>query len=365
MGEVIQVNNLFRAIQHDRDSLTCAINSVFDSGRVVLGEQVASFENELAEYLKVPNVVSVASGTDALEIAIKISMPKGKSTVLSAANAGAYSAIAARRAGFNITFADVDKTTACLTWGHIQEALNDDVGVVVMTHLYGLLTDISEIAENCKKKGISLVEDCAQSLGANIGGFFSGSFGDIATTSFYPTKNLGALGDGGAIFTANEQLSNKARQLRQYGWSKKYEISSAGGVNSRLDEIQAAFLRIRLPQLDSNNEVRRQIINSYIEAAENSALHVFPADGPNHSGHLAVLVTENREELRQFLSEEGISTEIHFPIPDYKQVGLMADPHKLPNTEWLCNRILTLPCYPELLSIEIEKICQAIRTFNE
>ena len=356
----IPMNDLSRGIMRDREVLGVAITQVLDSGWVVLGPQHDSFQKALAKYLGVSHVVGVASGTDALELALKAAMPEGKNTVLSAANAGGYTSTSAKRSGFRVRYADVDCESLCLNEATVNEALTADIGVVVITHLYGNLTDIGGLVALCHKRGIRVVEDCAQAIGARRPDGAAGSFGDLSATSFYPTKNLGALGDGGAVATNNAAFAEKVTQLRQYGWNSKYRVAIAGGANSRLDEIQAAFLLARLPQLDALNDRRRWIIAQYVAAAAGGPLRVLPAVGEHHVAHLAVALTARRDEVREVLAERGVSTDIHFPVPDHQQPGFNAEPHSLPNTEELAGQVLSLPCFPELTDEEVRAVCKAI-----
>lgn len=357
----VPMNALSRAIERDRPALEAAFSAVLDSGYVILGPQHAAFEKALAALVGVDHAVGVATGTDALELAMRALMPDDRSTVLVAANAGGYSSTAARRAGFSIVYADVDPTTHCLSAETVAAALTPEVGIVVVTHLYGLLTDLTDLVELCRARGVRLIEDCAQAIGAHREGRQAGSWGDAGTISFYPTKNLGAIGDGGAIVTDDAATAARVRQLRQYGWADKYSIEIAGGTNSRLDELQAAFLLTRLPLLDGFNERRREIIARYVEAAEGTPIQVLPADSAAHVGHLAVAVSSRRDELRAALAAVGVATDIHFPIPDHRQPGLAAAPVSLPVTEALASTVFSLPCFPELTDDEIEFVCAGIR----
>lgn len=356
----VPMNDLSRGIVRDRAALDEAAASVISSGYVVMGPNHNRFQSELAAYLGVPHVLGVASGTDALEIAFKAVMPEGRTTVLTAANAGGYSSVAARRAGYDVRYADVDPETLCLSADTVAAALTGDVGVVVVTHLYGLLTDIEALIEHCHSQGVKVVEDCAQAIGARLGGRSAGSFADIAAISFYPTKNLGALGDGGAIVTSDDEIAARVRTLRQYGWSTKYRIDTPGGTNSRLDEIQAAFLLARLPLLDGFNERRREIIARYREAASGGPITVLPADGEHHVGHLAVALTEDREGVRTALAARGVQTDVHFPVPDHAQPGLPSHGESLPVVERVVAQIFSLPCFPELTDDEVRQVCEAI-----
>jgi len=356
----VPMNDLGRGIARDRRDIERVFNEVLTSGYLILGSQHAAFENELATYLGVANVLGVASGTDALEIAIKAVMPLGQDVVITAANAGGYTTTAARRAGYRVRYADVDPDSLCLSLDSLTSQITSDVGVVVVTHLYGNLTDVTELVSWCHSRGITVVEDCAQAIGARLGERSAGSFGDIAATSFYPTKNLGALGDGGAIFTTSDELAARAKELRQYGWTSKYRVGRAGGANSRLDELQAAFLRVRLPLLDALNGRRRLIVAAYVDAAQGRPLQVLPAVGQHHVAHLAVALSDRRDEVRSFLEARGVQTDVHFPVPDHWQPGFSADAQSLPVTERLAAETLSLPCFPEMTDEEIGAVCAAI-----
>ena len=356
----VPLNDLERGMRRDRALLETAVSRVLDSGYVVMGPQHAAFQTALAEYVGVAEALGVASGTDALELAMRVGMPEGKDTVLVAANAGGYGSTAARRAGFRLRYAEVDERSHCLTLESITEAMDDSVGVVVITHLYGNLTDIQAVVSECRARGVRVVEDCAQALGARRPEGGAGAFGDLSAVSFYPTKNLGALGDGGAVLTNSPELASEVAQLRQYGWDRKYHVAVTGGMNSRLDELQAAFLLARLPLLDGFNERRRSIVARYVEAAQDSPLNVLPADGPHHVAHLAVAVTEERTEIRGRLRELGVSTDVHFPVPDHLQPGFAAAAQRLGITERLSNSVLSLPCFPEMTDDEVEHVCGAI-----
>lgn len=361
---IVPLNDLSRGIARDRERLTAAVNTVLDSAYVVLGPQHSAFEQSLAAYLGVAAAVGVASGTDALELALKVAMPEGKNTVLTAANAGGYTSTAARRAGYGLRYADVDPASLCLTESAVLDSLTKDVGVVVVTHLYGNLTDVRGLKDLCLARGIRLVEDCAQAIGARRIEGAAGSFGDLATISFYPTKNLGALGDGGAVVTDSLDFAAQLKQLRQYGWESKYRVAVEGGINSRLDELQAAFLLARLPLLDALNERRRQIVTRYVEAARGGQLEVLPADGAHHVAHLAVVLASDREVARDHFSSHGVATDIHFPVPDHHQPGFRPGPQTLTVTERVSRQVFSLPCFPEMTEEEIDRVCSAIGSFS-
>lgn len=360
----VPMNDLSRALSAERDSLAAAVDSVLRSGWLVQGPQHTAFQAELAEYVGATHAVGVASGTDALELALRAVMPSGRSTVVTAANCGGYTTTAARRAGFTVRYADVERSTLCLDPDDLARVLDETVGVVVVTHLYGRAADVAGVRARCEPLGIAVLEDCAQALGSTTSEGPVGSLGDVASFSFYPTKNLGALGDGGAVTTQSDTTAEALLELRQYGWQDKYTIARDGGRNSRLDEVQAAVLRQRLPQLDGWNTRRRAIVSAYREASSGRAA-VMPAVGPEHVGHLGVIVTDERAALREHLADRRIRTDIHYPIPDHRQPAFAAEYSSitLPVTEWASERIVSVPVFPELRDDEVERVSDALRTF--
>ncbi len=365
-GEIL-VNDLRPALTDQADRLAKVFADVVASGRLVHGPQHQSFEEELAAVLRVNDVVGVANGTDALELAFRAAAPTGRSVVVTAANAGGYASVAAMRAGLRVRYCDVDANTHCLDPDALRTVMSDDVAVVVVTHLYGRMAPVEECLSIADSWGAVVVEDCAQAIGAELNGRGAGSFGGAAAFSFYPTKNLGALGDGGAVATNDEAVAIRLRQLRQYGWTGKYVVTEEGGRNSRLDEIQAAVLRMRLPDLAGWNARRREIITAY-EIAASDRLRVLPARGPSHVGHLAVVEADDPNDLRGYLGVRGIGTAVHYPVPDYRQPALArmvpeGSAIALETTERLCRRIVTLPCFPELTDHEVERICDALRAY--
>jgi len=362
---VAPFNDLSRGMARDRAALLEATAEVIDSGYSIHGKQHAAFEAELRDYLGAGDAIGVASGTDALELAIKAVMPEGKSVVLTAGNAGAYTSTATVRAGFTPRYADIDPVTLCLTAETIAARLDDSVGVVVVTHLYGYLGDVAAIRALLDERGVALVEDVAQGIGATRDGRKAGTFGHAATISFYPTKNLGAIGDGGAVIAETPEIAARVRQLRQYGWETKYNATLAGGTNSRLDELQAAFLRIRLRQIDEFNARRREIIGRYAAAAtalDPQLLTVLPAEGEQHVAHLAIARSARRDAVREQLAAAGVPTDIHFPLADWEQPAFarFAPDVELPATLAARAAVLSLPLFPELTDDEVDAVGAAL-----
>ena len=358
----VPMNDLLRGLNSHREELQAALARVAQSGWYVQGPEHEAFQREFADFIGVGHCVGVASGTDALELAIRAVGDGRDGTVLTAANAGGYTTTAARRAGREVSYADVDPTHLCLTAESVEPVLAG-VAVCVVTHLYGRLAPVEQIVELCHDVGVAVIEDCAQAVGAERGGRKAGSFADAGAFSFYPTKNLGALGDGGAVVTSDAELAACVVRLRQYGWTSKYAIGVDGGRNSRLDEIQAAVLRSRLPHLASWSARRRDIITRYAAAAAGTSMTVLPAAGEDHVGHLAVGLTPRREAAVAALTLAGVRTDVHYPIPDHRQAAFADDfAHvRLPVTEESARQLISLPCFPELTDVEVEQVCDALR----
>ena len=360
----LPLNDLSRELASSRDDLQTLIGQVADSGWLVQGPQHAAFETELAAYLGTEHALGVASGTDALELALRAVVPSERLVVVTAANCGGYTTTAARRAGFTVRYADVDPMSHLLTAETLATVLDETVGAVVVTHLYGRAADVGAVRTVCAPLGIKVVEDCAQALGARTPDGPVGSLADVAALSFYPTKNLGALGDGGAVATRSAETADAIRELRQYGWRGKYTIARDGGRNSRLDELQAAVLRARLPRLDDWNARRREIVTTYAAQASGK-LTVLPAVGPGHVAHLAVVVTRDRSALQAHFDGRFIRSDVHYPIPDHRQPAIAreyAEVH-LPVTERLAGQVLSVPVFPELRRDEVERVCEALESF--
>lgn len=362
----IPMNDLVRSFAAYGEDLTRVVSEVVQSGWYLNGPETRGWEADLSAFVGATRAIAVGNGTDALELSIRAAMHgSDKTAVLTAANCGGYTSIAARRAGFDVRFADVDRESHLLTDATIRDALDDSVGVVVVTHLYGRAAELDAMLETCRVRGIAVVEDCAEAIGARDSrGRPVGSIGDVGAFSFYPTKNLGALGDSGAVVTSRDDIADHVRQLHQYGWASKYDIAVEGGRNSRTDEIQAAILRFKLKYLDDWNATRRAIVERYRSSAAKS-INVLPAGGPWHVGHLAVATTPFRSELREHLEALDIATDVHFPIPDHQQSALRADYEdvQLPTTEGLAAEIVSLPVFPELSEEEIARICAALSSF--
>lgn len=363
----IPVNSLVRHIPPFYESLVEAGASVIAGGYYVLGPQVKAFEAEFASYCGVSGCVGVANGTEALELGLRsIGVNRGKRVGL-VANAAMYGTTAVLACGAEPVFVDVDPVTHTLDPDALGRALAvGNIDALIVTHLYGRLADMQAILALADKHGFPVFEDCAQAHGArDSSGRCAGSFGKAASFSFYPTKNLGAIGDGGAVVTDDPAIADTVRKLRQYGWATKYRNELPGGRNSRLDELQAAFLRVALPNLDRWNARRRAIANRYSREIFNPKIQV-PAPGrEEYVAHLYVVRTSQRDDLRHHLDAWGVGSDIHYPVADHRQ-SLFGDRFSatvLPATESACETVLTLPCFPELTDDEATQVISACNSF--
>ena len=345
--------------------LGACLQRVADSGWYVLGPSVRDFEAAFARYVGVDHAVGVANGTDAIALALRALGVGAGQRVLTVANAGCPGSAAIAQVGAQVNWVDVDEQRLTLAPDALAQALAaGPVAAVIATHLYGQMADMPAIAALCRQAGVPLIEDCAQAHGAALDGRRAGRWGLLACFSFYPTKNLGALGDGGAVVTGDAALAERLRALRQYGWVRKYEVAVAGGVNSRLDELQAAVLAAKLPHLDAANVRRRAIAARYSGALADLPLQCPPTPGADHVMHLYVVRTPRRAALQAHLAAHGIASDVHYPIADHLQLIWAHQPSlHLPVTEAACAQVLSLPCYPGLSDAQSEQVIEAVRGF--
>lgn len=371
MTSVIPFNDLTRLPEPLRSQIREVVGELSVSGRYILGNHVEQFEEQLAQYLKVKFATGVATGTDALTLALTALKVESGDLVLTVSNAGAYTTIAAKSIGAEPVFVDVSRSTLQMTLKDLEKTVEICQAkklvpkALVVTHLYGQLnSEIGDIVKFARSKNISIIEDCAQALGAKSDAGMAGSFGDIATFSFYPTKNLGASGDGGALATNDIDLNERIRKLRQYGWGEKYRIEISGGRNSRLDEIQAAVLSLKLPFLDRWNQRRREIHARYTRAANENVVFFSDAKDSTFVAHLSTIHPGQvpRQTAEQLFADLAIQTSRHFPVPDHKQnLDLrFRDLVPLPVTEWSSEECLSIPMFPELHEEEIVRIETAL-----
>ena len=341
-----------------------AARRVIAGGWYVHGREHDAFEREWAAYCGRGHCIGVANGTDALELSLRALGCGPGDEVITVANAGGYTTAATLAVGAAPVLIDVERHTLTMSPERAAAAIGPRTKAIVLTHLYGYLGPVEALCKLATERGVALVEDCAQAHGAMRGGRRAGSFGALAAFSFYPTKNLGALGDAGAIVTDDAGLAARLRALRQYGWETQYRVIERGGRNSRLDELQAAFLRCKLPHLDGWNARRRAIVDRYCEATKGGSLRIVHAPADNYVAHLCVARHPNRDEARRRIKSFGVSTAIHYPLADHQQPAFQAAirrPVELPVTDRAQAEILTLPCFAEMTAEEIDAVCAAIR----
>lgn len=345
-----------------------AIDRVLASGIYLNGEETNAFASEFARYVGREHCITLGNGSDALELTLRALGIQRGDRIVTVANAGFYGSAAIHLVGAHPVYVDIDPATMTMSVQALAQALQARPRAVIVTHLYGQMADIAPIADLCQAARVPLIEDCAQAHGAAFKNRKAGSWGSAGCFSFYPTKNLGALGDAGAVVTPDPGIAQRLRSLHQYGWSQKYTIALPGGRNSRMDEMQAAVLRVKLRQLDACNHQRRLIAMKYNELLANTPL-VLPAIGEDdHVSHLYVVRTDKREALRRHLQARGIQCQIHYPVADHLQpayAGKASAGPCLPATERACAQVLSLPCFPGLAMQSVERIALEIHRFLE
>ena len=359
----IPVASPLKQYQSRKHAIDEAVEKVLYSGRYILGEEVACFEREFADFIGTRHCVTVANGTEALCLALLACRVCPGDEVITVSHTAVATVAAIELAGAMPVFIDIDPCSRCMDHSLIERVISSRTRAILPVHIYGQPARMHEICEIARKNGLTVVEDCAQACGARISNRKVGTFGHAAAFSFYPTKNLGAIGDGGCVVTDSTEVSEKLRALREYGWKERY-ISSEQGMNSRMDEIQAAILRVKLPFLDEDNVRRRAIAERYSQAVDNlSIIPPYPVPDTDHAMHLYVVECSERPSLQDFLKERGIGTALHYPRAVHQQgayEGRIRGSESLPATEELYEKILSLPMYPELSDTEVEKICAAL-----
>jgi dTDP-4-amino-4,6-dideoxygalactose transaminase len=356
--------NFRRTVDELRPELDAAIARVLDSGWFLLGREGEEFEREFAAFVGTPHAVGCASGTDAIELILRAAGVGAGDEVVTQANTCVPTVAAIARAGATPVLCDVEPEAGTIDPGSLERALSPRTRAVIPVHLYGQMGDVDAVAEVARAGGAALVEDCAQAHGAVAGGRAAGTIGVAGAFSFYPTKNLGGFGDGGAVATSDPELDERLRLVRQYGQADRYQ-HVAEGVNSRLDEVQAALLRVRLAHLAEGNARRRAIACHYAEALAGSPVEPLrQLPDREHVFHLFVVVAPDRERFQAALEERGVATLVHYPRPihghaPYEQLG--RGPVPLSNAESLSERVVSLPIYPELTDAEVEHVADAAR----
>jgi dTDP-4-amino-4,6-dideoxygalactose transaminase len=351
-----------------RAEIDAAVARVLQGGWYILGQEVAAFEREFAAYIGRRHGVGVANGTDALVLALRALGVRPEDYVATVSHTAVATVAAIELAGARPLLVDIDPASYTLDaaeLGRVLAAPPGRVAAVIPVHLYGQPADLDAILPLARRHGVRVVEDCAQCHGAMVGARRAGSLGDIAAFSLYPTKNLGALGDGGIVVTEDDALAARLRALREYGWRERY-ISDIAGTNSRLDELQAAMLRVKLTALDADNARRGAIADAYDRDLAGLPL-ILPwrRTDASHVFHQYVIRSSARDALRERLKRAGIGTNIHYPVPVHLQLAyegrLAQGPSGLRESERAARDVLSLPMYPQLDAAAVARVVAAVR----
>lgn len=350
----------YHSIQPEIDA---AIKEVLNSGRFILGPNVSAFETEVADYIGVQHGIGVASGTDALVLSLRaVGIGAGDEVIVPAysffASAGAIMLVGARP-----VFIDIHPLTYCLDVTQLKQKLTKKTKAVIAVHLYGHPADMKPIKDFAEQYDLKIIEDNAQAFGAEYLGKKTGSLGVVACLSFFPTKNLGGYGDGGMVVTDNDEIADKARMLRTHGWQKKY-FPEMLGYNSRLDELQAAILRVKLRYLDEWNQRRREIAAEYSMRLQKLGITI-PVEqtGARHVYHLYIIRMKNRDKVREYLKEQGIATDVYYPQPLHLTKTCQSQgfqPGDMPISEQASRDTLALPLFAEMTSSKVDQVIHAL-----
>ena len=337
--------------------IQAAVDRVLNSGSYILGAELESFESQFATYIGVKHAVGVANGTDAIELALRAADIGPGDEVITVSHTAVPTVCAVERAGAKPVLVDVDPDSYTIDPRQVEAAITERTAAILPVHLYGRPADMTALDTIAQRHHLLLVEDCAQAHGALHRGRRVGSIGAMGAFSFYPTKNLGAYGDAGAVVTDDDRLAERLRRLRNYGQARRYE-NVEPGVNSRLDEIQAAILSVKLTHLDENNATRQRLAAEYRNSTRGVTLP--PIDpGDTHAYHLFVIRYQHRDAMREWLDGRGVGTAVHYPTPvhlqpAYRHLGVL--PGSLPATEQVAAEIISLPLYIGLAADDVREI---------
>lgn len=345
-----------------------AVLRVMRSNTYILGPEVEALESEFASYIGTRKAIGVANGTDAIELALRALGIGCGDEVITVSHTAVATVAAVEAAGSTPILVDVESKYYTLNSEQLEDVCSKKTRAVIAVHLYGQAADLGAIQDFCNKHGLALIEDASQAHGATWNGKRLGSIGDIGCFSCYPTKNLSAIGDAGLITTNDTQLATKVRALREYGWSKVRYSSEFPGRNSRLDEVQAAILRVKLKHLDSNNAHRVKLANTYNKELSAIKGVYTPSLRPlsQHVYHLFVIQVERRDLMNNYLKSNGVQAGIHYPVPVHLQEGYSTRTschQDMTVTSYIKDRILSLPLYPELEKDKQEKVIKFIKNF--
>jgi dTDP-4-amino-4,6-dideoxygalactose transaminase len=362
----INFGDLRREVVELQPELDEALRRVTRSGWFILGQELEQFEAAFAAYLGVGNCVGCASGTDAIALMLMAAEVGPGDEVITVAHTAVPTISAISMVGARPVFVDIYPDTWLMDVGQVEAAITPRTRAILPVHLYGQCVDMAPLLDIGRRHSLPILEDCAQAHGPSYDGHMAGTLGQMAAFSFYPSKNLGCYGDGGAVATGDPALADRLRLLRNYGQRRRYHHEIIG-INSRLDELQAAILSIKLPRLASWNELRRQIAARYRAGLAGLPIQC-PVEKPigGHVYHLYVIQTDERDRLQAFLAEREIQTLIHYPVPAHLQPAyafLAYGVGSLPVTERVAGTILSLPMFPQLRDEEIERVIAAIREF--
>ena len=348
-----------------KSEIETAIGNVLESGNYVLGKEVDKFQNEFAAYHgKNLHAIGVANGTDAIALSLRVLALGNRDEVITPSHTAIATVSAIEQAGCKPVFADIDPVTRCICPQSLRSRISPKTGAVIPVHIFGQPCDMIRIMEIANEFHLPVIEDCSQAHAAETNGRKVGTFGDLATYSCYPTKNLGALGDGGVILCRTDHYAEELEKLRQYGWDDKRE-SLCPGFNSRLDEIQAAILRVKLKHLSADNERRRHIADQYdLAFADLPVTLPHRRDSQKHAMHLYVVECEDRDGVMNHLRQKKIGANLHYPLPVHRHTayrGRLRGSDDLPATDAFYKRHLTLPMFPELPQESVDWITKCVR----
>ncbi|TRZ50002.1 DegT/DnrJ/EryC1/StrS family aminotransferase [bacterium] len=365
---MIPASNPLASYRKQKEAIDKAVLKVLEDGWYILGKEVAAFECEFAAYVGCTHGIGVGSGTEAIHMALKACGIGAGDEVITVSHTAVATIAAIEAAGADPVLVDIEPDYYTMDPDKLKSVIGPHTRAVIPVHLYGQPADLTSILNITRPRGILVIEDCAQAHGATYLGRPVGAWGDMACFSFYPTKNLGAYGDGGMVTTSDPDLAGRCRLLREYGWAERY-ISSIPGGNSRLDELQAAILRVKFKDLDIDN-TRRGVIAELYNHLLNDTYLTLPRRRPqgSHVFHLYVVRSRSRDALQTFLRKRGIGTLIHYPVPVHLQPayrGRIRCSHYMEETEKAAGEIVSLPMYPELTKTEVQTVGSTIREFME
>jgi UDP-2-acetamido-2-deoxy-ribo-hexuluronate aminotransferase len=361
--EIVPMIDLKRQFQEIKEEIFQVMTEIFGSGQYILGPRVSEFEKKIADYHGVSEAVGVASGTDAIHLSINAFGIGEGDEVITTPFTFFATVEAILYSGAMPVFVDVDAETFNIDTSQIETKITDKTKAILPVHLFGQMADMQEISKLAKKYGLKVIEDCAQSFGANLNGEKAGSFGDAGCFSFYPSKNLGGYGDGGIITINDSMIADKVRKLRNHGSRSSY-IHEDIGFNSRLDEIQAGVLLVKFKYIDKYNLARRQKAALYTELLSDKVKCPVEKKGTYHVFHQYTIRSDKRDEIKKGLSDKGISSVVYYPVPLHLQEALRFLGYKegdFPVAEKSAKEVLSLPIYPEIEEPVIEKIAKIIK----